>query len=60
MGGLPMPGIVVHPTEYRCQSSQTFQRAAVQQELTYRVRGMLTDGFDSTPQSMGTLFPVAS
>src|SRR6266567_3298524 len=30
------------------QSSQAFQRAAVQQEPTYRVRGMLTDGFDST------------
>src|SRR5437867_1567370 len=36
------------------QSSQAFQRAAVQQEPTYRVRGMLTDGFDSTTSSRRT------
>ena len=36
-----------------------FQRAALQVEPSYRVRGALTDGFDSTPQSMGTLFPGA-
>jgi hypothetical protein len=41
------------------QSYQEFQRAAVQQEPTYRVRGMLTDGFDSTTSSMRTLFPGA-
>src|SRR5215813_9879522 len=29
-----------------------FQRAAAQQEPTYRVRGILTDGFDSTVKSM--------
>jgi hypothetical protein len=36
-----------------------FQRAASQQELTYRVRGILTDGFDSTTSSLRTLFPGA-
>jgi hypothetical protein len=41
------------------QSYQAFQRAAVDQEPTYRVRGMLTDGFDSTTKSMRTLFPGA-
>jgi hypothetical protein len=39
------------------QSYQAFQRAAVHQEPTYRVRGILTDGFDSTTKSMRTLFP---
>ncbi len=39
------------------QSYQAFQRAAVDQEPTYRVRGVLTDGFDSTTKSMRTLFP---
>ena len=34
------------------QSYQEFQRAALQQEPTYRVRGILTDGFDSTTKSM--------
>ena len=33
--------------------------AAVDQEPTYRVRGMLSDGFDSTTKSMRTLFPGA-
>ena len=33
--------------------------AASQQEPSYRVRGILTDGFDSTLQSMRTLFPGA-
>src|ERR671922_146875 len=33
-----------------------FQRAAVHQKPTYRVRGILTDGFDSTVKSMRTLF----
>jgi hypothetical protein len=41
------------------QSYQAFQRAAVDQEPTYRVRGILTDGFDSTTKSMHTLFPRA-
>jgi hypothetical protein len=41
------------------QSYQAFQRAASQQEPSYRVRGVLTDGFDSTTKSMRTLFPGA-
>jgi hypothetical protein len=36
-----------------------FQRAALQVEPSYRVRGALTDGFDSTTQSLRTLFPGA-
>jgi hypothetical protein len=36
-----------------------FQRDASQQEPAYRVRGILTDGFDSTTRSMRTLFPGA-
>jgi hypothetical protein len=39
------------------ESSQGFQRAALQQEPAYRVRGILTDGFDSTNKSLRTLFP---
>jgi hypothetical protein len=34
-----------------------FQRAALAHEPSYRVRGALTDGFDSTTSSMRTLFP---
>jgi hypothetical protein len=41
------------------QSYQVFQRAASQQEPSYRVRGILTDGFDSTIKSMRMLFPGA-
>jgi hypothetical protein len=41
------------------QSYQAFQRVASQQEPSYRVRGVLTDGFDSTTKSMRTLFPGA-
>src|SRR5256714_14961954 len=41
------------------QSYQEFQRAAVQQEPSYRVRGILTEGFDSTVKRMRTLFPGA-
>jgi hypothetical protein len=41
------------------QSYQAFQCAASQQEPSYRVRGVLTDGFDSTTKSMRTLFPGA-
>ncbi len=41
------------------QSYGAFQHAAVQQEPLYRVRGILTDGFDSTTSSMRTLFPGA-
>src|SRR5215470_7667772 len=40
-------------------SSQEFQRAALTQEPTYRVRGVLIDGFDSTTKSMRILFPGA-
>src|SRR6266571_6677010 len=36
-----------------------FQRAARAHEPSYRVRGALTDGFDSTTKSMRTLFPGA-
>ncbi len=36
-----------------------FQRAAGHQEPTYRVRGILTDGFDSTTKSLRALFPGA-
>jgi hypothetical protein len=39
------------------QSYGAFQRAAVQHEPSYRVRGVLTDGFDSPTKSMRTLFP---
>jgi hypothetical protein len=41
------------------QSYEEFQRAASQQEPSYRVRGILTDGFDSTTKSLYTLFPGA-
>src|SRR6266568_2894862 len=41
------------------QSYGEFQRAAAQQEPSYRVRGILTDGFASTTSSMRTLFPGA-
>src|SRR6266705_3612409 len=40
-------------------SYEEFQRVASQQEPLYRVRGILTDGFDSTTSSMRTLFPGA-
>ena len=38
-------------------SYEAFQRAALQQEPTYRVRGILTDGFDSTVKSLRTPCP---
>jgi hypothetical protein len=41
------------------RSYHVFQRAALQQEPAYRVRGILTDGFDSTNTSLRTLFPGA-
>ena len=41
------------------QSYREFQQAALQQEPSYRVRGILTDGFASTTSSMRTLFPEA-
>src|SRR6476620_2041587 len=41
------------------QSYQVFQCAACQQEPSYRVRGVLTVGFDSRSKSMRTLFPGA-
>ena len=36
-----------------------FQRAASRQEPAYRVRGILSDGVDSTTSSLRTLFPGA-
>jgi hypothetical protein len=41
------------------QSYGVFQGAALQQEPSYRVRGILTDGFDSPVKSLRTLFPGA-
>jgi hypothetical protein len=41
------------------QPYQEFQRAAIQREPSYRVKGVLTDGFDSTTKSLRTLFPRA-
>jgi hypothetical protein len=41
------------------QSYEEFRRAASQQEPSYRLRGILTDGFDSTTKSLRTLFPGA-
>jgi hypothetical protein len=41
------------------QSYGEFQRAASQQEPSYWVKGVLTDGFDSTTKSLCTLFPGA-
>src|SRR5918911_1270779 len=41
------------------ESYGVFQRAAAQQAPTYRVRGILTDGFDSTVKSLRTRFPGA-
>jgi len=38
---------------------QVFQRVALHQEPAYRVRGILTDGFESTMKSRGTLFSEA-
>src|SRR6195256_1571087 len=38
-------------------SYEEIQRAASQHEPSYRVRGVLTDGFDSTTKSMRALFP---
>src|SRR5262249_48959761 len=39
------------------QSYQEFRRAASHQDPSYRVRGVLTDGFDSTTKSLRMLFP---
>jgi hypothetical protein len=41
------------------ESYGVFQQAALEQEPSYRVKGALTDGFDSTTKSMRTLFPGA-
>src|SRR5712691_11232920 len=41
------------------ESYGEFQRAALRHEPSYRVRGALADGFDSTTKSMRTLFPGA-
>jgi hypothetical protein len=52
-----------YPEEARAaaftQSYGAFQRGAGQQEPAYRVRGALTDGFESTTKSMRPLFPGA-
>jgi hypothetical protein len=39
------------------ESYRVFQRAAVHQEPSHRVKGVLTDGFDSTTKSRRMLFP---
>jgi hypothetical protein len=39
------------------ESYGVFHRAALQHEPSYRVKGVLTDGFDSTTKSLRTLFP---
>jgi hypothetical protein len=39
------------------ESYGVFHHAASQHEPSYRVKGVLTDGFDSTTKSMRTLFP---
>jgi len=41
------------------QSYQAIQRAASRLEPSYRVRGLLTDGFDRTTSRMRALFPRA-
>jgi len=41
------------------QSYGVFQQVALEQEPSYRVKGVLTDGFDSTVSSLRTLFPGA-
>jgi hypothetical protein len=41
------------------ESYGALQRAALQHEPSYQVRGALTDGFDSTVRSMRTLCPGA-
>jgi hypothetical protein len=41
------------------QSYGEFRCAALQRESSYRVKGVRTDGFDSTTKSLRTLFPGA-
>jgi hypothetical protein len=41
------------------ESYGVFQRAALEHDPSYHVRGALTDGFDSTTKSLRTLFPGA-
>jgi hypothetical protein len=41
------------------ESYGQFQRAALEYQPSYRVKGALIDGFDSTTKSMRTLFPGA-
>jgi hypothetical protein len=41
------------------ESYREFQGVALQQEPSYRVKGVLIDGFDSTSKSMRMLFPGA-
>src|SRR5215831_14028921 len=56
--GLVSPSLLL-PCLCGYESDREFQQAALQQEPSYRVRGILTDGFDSTTSSMRTLFPGA-
>jgi len=41
------------------ESYGVFQRAALEHDPSYRVKGALTDSFDSTTKSLRTLFPRA-
>src|SRR5216683_6630500 len=41
------------------ESYGAYQRAALEQEPSYQVRGALTDGFDSTTSSLRRLLPTA-
>jgi hypothetical protein len=41
------------------ESYGVFQRAALEHDPSYHVRGALTDGFDSTTKSLRTLLPGA-
>jgi hypothetical protein len=60
-------GRVIWPLGYTEEASaaaltqwyEEFRRAASQQEPSYRVRGILTDSFDSTTKSLHTRFPGA-
>jgi hypothetical protein len=60
-------GRVIWPLGYTTEASAValtqsygeFQCAALQWEPSSRIKGVLTDGFDSTPKSLRTLFPGA-
>ena len=58
--------VIWHLGSSDCKSAVAFtesygalQRAALEYEPSYRVQGVLIDGFDSTTKSMRTLFPGA-